>query len=179
MKFIELLIERPRILFLTLSFILLAGISSVLSVPVQENPELAERWGGVRIFYSGASPQRIETEVINGLELKLRELVEIDDIESVITQGFGTIVIELEQTVPGDLIEQTWSMVQNKLDQFNAPPGVEIFLDRTSGPPITVQYAISWNGDGELPLIMMSRLCLLYTSPSPRDVEESRMPSSA
>ena len=158
MKFIELLIERPRILFLTLSFILLAGISSVLSVPVQENPELAERWGGVRIFYSGASPQRIETEVINGLELKLRELVEIDDIESVITQGFGTIVIELEQTVPGDLIEQTWSMVQNKLDQFNAPPEVEIFLDRTSGPPITVQYAISWNGDGELPLIMMSRL---------------------
>ena len=25
----------------------------------------------------------------------------------------------------------------------------------------------------------MSRDCLLYTSPSPRDVEESRMPSSA
>ena len=25
----------------------------------------------------------------------------------------------------------------------------------------------------------MSSLCLLYTSPSPRDVEESRMPSSA
>ena len=24
-----------------------------------------------------------------------------------------------------------------------------------------------------------SRICLLYTSPSPRDVEESRMPSSA
>ena len=24
-----------------------------------------------------------------------------------------------------------------------------------------------------------SKLCLLYTSPSPRDVEESRMPSSA
>ena len=27
--------------------------------------------------------------------------------------------------------------------------------------------------------IGMTRLCLLYTSPSPRDVEESRMPSSA
>ena len=26
---------------------------------------------------------------------------------------------------------------------------------------------------------LMSRDCLLYTSPSPRDVEESRMPSSA
>ena len=31
-----------------------------------------------------------------------------------------------------------------------------------------------WNGDPDLWFI-----CLLYTSPSPRDVEESRMPSSA
>ena len=31
-----------------------------------------------------------------------------------------------------------------------------------------------------LPLfVLMGNLCLLYTSPSPRDVEESRMPSSA
>ena len=27
--------------------------------------------------------------------------------------------------------------------------------------------------------LQMSYICLLYTSPSPRDVEESRMPSSA
>ena len=26
---------------------------------------------------------------------------------------------------------------------------------------------------------MLTEICLLYTSPSPRDVEESRMPSSA
>ena len=35
-------------------------------------------------------------------------------------------------------------------------------------------------GDGPLGTVMRQiRLCLLYTSPSPRDVEESRMPSSA
>ena len=27
--------------------------------------------------------------------------------------------------------------------------------------------------------VLLNRICLLYTSPSPRDVEESRMPSSA
>ena len=31
----------------------------------------------------------------------------------------------------------------------------------------------------EIPLIATNTACLLYTSPSPRDVEESRMPSSA
>ena len=33
--------------------------------------------------------------------------------------------------------------------------------------------------DNEMNRDMLSRSCLLYTSPSPRDVEESRMPSSA
>ena len=158
MKFITLFIERPRILFLTLSFILLAGISSVLSVPIQENPELAQRWGGVRVFYPGASPERIETQVINDLEVKLREVEEILELESIISQGFATVVVEFEQSVDPELIEQTWSKVQDKLDQIRAPPGATILLDRSSGPPITVQYVISWNGDGEIPLIMMSRL---------------------
>ena len=31
----------------------------------------------------------------------------------------------------------------------------------------------------QLAQLRMARYCLLYTSPSPRDVEESRMPSSA
>ena len=34
-------------------------------------------------------------------------------------------------------------------------------------------------GDKEYVAIMLPSCCLLYTSPSPRDVEESRMPSSA
>ena len=158
MRVINFLIEKPRILFLTLAFILLSGISSGLSVPIQENPELAERWGGVRIFLPGASPERIETEIVNDLEIKLREVEEILELESIITQGFSTIVVELNQSVPPMLIEETWSKVQDKLNQILIPQGAEIFLDRSSGPPITVHYAVTWNGDGEAPLIMMSRL---------------------
>ena len=80
MSFINLLIDKPRILFLTLSFILLAGISSAISIPIQENPELAQRWSGVRVFYPGASPERIETQIVNELEIKLREVEEIKEL---------------------------------------------------------------------------------------------------
>ena len=52
MKFINIFLDRPRILFLTLAFIVLAGISSAFSVPIQENPELAKRWGHINIFLS-------------------------------------------------------------------------------------------------------------------------------
>ena len=39
---------------------------------------------------------------------------------------------------------------------------------------------VSWNGTYGIDIVRSIYVsCLLYTSPSPRDVEESRMPSSA
>ena len=158
MKFINIFLERPRILFLTLAFILLSGISSLFSVPIQENPQLAERWGNVGVFYPGASPERIETQVINDLEIKLREIVEIDELDSIISQGYSKTHIELEDSVPPDKIEETWSRIQGKLDPIIPPDEATVILNRTAGPPITLEYIIDWNGDGEPPMIMMSRL---------------------
>ena len=158
MKVVKFLIERPRIFFLTLSFIILSGVSSVLSIPIQENPELAQRWSSIEVRYPGSSALKIETEIINELEVKVREVVEIAEIDSVISQGFSNTLIELEQSVPPELIEQTWSKIQDKLDQISTPSDASIVLRRSSGPPITLQYALSWRGDGEIPLIMLSRL---------------------
>ena len=45
----------------------------------------------------------------------------------------------------------------------------QISYDVTGAKPAKFKTAIN----------AMVRACLLYTSPSPRDVEESRMPSSA
>ena len=77
MKFINIFLDRPRILFLTLAFILLSGISSISTLPIQENPELAERWATVTISYPGATPERIETQVVDNLENKLREMLSL------------------------------------------------------------------------------------------------------
>ena len=46
--------------------------------------------------------------------------------------------------------------------------------------PVMVGEQIHTEGTDELALeLPLALACLLYTSPSPRDVEESRMPSSA
>ena len=128
MKILDIFLERPRVLFLTLSFILLAGVSSALSLPVQENPELAQRWGSVTTSLPGASPERIETQVLEQLELKLREVTEIDELDSIIVQGFSTTVVEFDQSLDPLLIEQTWSQVQDKVDQVK--PLIRLQLHR-------------------------------------------------
>ena len=161
MYFLNVLFDRPRIFVLLLVFIFLSGIFSLNTVSRQENPELAERWASIQTIYPGASPLRMETQVLEPLEAKLREIYELGEIISFAQQGFSTTVMEIKDEVsPGPSIEQVWSQVQDKLDQssFLLPPGIKPQLLKSSGPPTTLLYALSWNGVGDVPLILLSRV---------------------
>ena len=97
--------------------------------------------------FTGASPTRIETQILEPVEAKLREIYELDEIVSFASQGFGTTVLEIKDEVTPDLIEQVWSEVQDKIDQssFLLPPDVKPQLIRSSGPPSTLIYALTWD----------------------------------
>ena len=79
-------------------------------------------------------------------------------------------------------------MKRNKLIVFSAPSGagkttlVKHILSQFSNTNFSVS-ATSRSPRGNekdgIDYHFLSNSCLLYTSPSPRDVEESRMPSSA
>ena len=176
MPLLKILFDRPRIFALLLVFIFLSGIFSLNTVSRQENPELAQRWSSVQSVYPGASPTRIETQILEPLEAKLREIYELDEIISFASQGFSTTVLAIKDEVPPSLIEQVWSEVQDKMDQasFLLPSEVKPQLIRSSGPPITLLYSLTWNGDGKTPLILLSRIAedlrqtLAYISGSDR-----------
>ena len=160
MLLLRILFNRPRVFALLLIFIFLSGVFALSTVPRQENPELAQRWSSVQTIYPGASPTRIETQILEPVEAKLREIYELDEIVSFASQGFGTTVLEIKDEVTPDLIEQVWSEVQDKIDQssFLLPPDVKPQLIRSSGPPSTLIYALTWDGEGEIPLILLSRI---------------------
>ena len=160
MGLIKVFLERPRILILTLIFFLLVGYSGFNNIPRQEMPELAERWGVVIQVYPGASPDRIETQVTEVLEIKLREIPEIRNLNSNIRQGSATTLVELKDEVSFDLVEKVWSEVQDKIDLADQeiPNNATLELSRNSGPPISALYSIQWKGSGQPPLILMSRL---------------------
>ena len=160
MILLKILFDKPRIFGLLLTFIFLAGIFSLNTLPRQENPELAQRWSTVQNVYPGASPTRIETQILEPLEAKLREVYELDEIISFASQGFSTTVLAIKDEVPPYLIEQVWSEVQDKMDQasFLLPSEVKPQLIRSSGPPITLLYSLTWNGEGNTPLILLSRI---------------------
>ena len=160
MFFLKILFRQPRVFALLLIFIFLSGIFALNTVPRQENPELAQRWSIVQTIYPGASPARVETQILEPMEAKLREVYELNEIISFASQGFGTTVIEIKDDVSPSLIEQVWSEVQDKLDQslFDLPEGLKPQLIRSSGPPTTLLYSLTWAGEGEVPLILLSRI---------------------
>ena len=160
MNLVNIFIDRPRILILTLVFILLAGASSYISIPRQENPELAQRWASVIVIDPGSSAARLETQVITKLESGLQEIIEIKELDVNIQAGFAQMLVELKDSVPFDLIEATWSEVLDKISlvEPSLPKTASVELVRSSGPPISVLYALTWEGEGAAPIILMSRL---------------------
>ena len=91
MFFLRILFSQPRIFALLLIFIFLSGVFALNTVPRQENPELAQRWSTVQTIYPGASPTRIETQILEPMEAKLREVYELNEIISFASQGFGSV----------------------------------------------------------------------------------------
>ena len=105
-------------------------------------------------FLSSLTPIDIEAYNMDSPELEANDVMREEFSGAGNIWGFGIFVRDTEHT--GDNPSEI-SMIQ----PF---PGVSFGLENPKG--------------GVLNLSIL-RDCLLYTSPSPRDVEESRMPSSA
>ena len=114
-KIVDLYLDRPKIFLLFLLFVVVGGLLSFDSLPRQENPQLAERWGDITAVLPGASPERVETQISDILETELREIDEIKILSSNSSTGLGLVGIELKETVSKSQTDEVWSKIENKL----------------------------------------------------------------
>lgn len=158
-KIVDLYLDRPRIFLLAMLFIIAGGLLSYDSLPRQENPQLAERWGDITAVLPGATPQRIETQIADVLETQLREVDEIKIIDSKSVSGLARVGLELKEIVGKGETDEVWAKVQDKLSESVAlvPPGTDMRLIH-SGPPTTVLFALQWRGGGDPQMVILSRL---------------------
>lgn len=78
------------------------GILSYLNMPRSEDPSLEFPFYNVVAVYPGASPEDIEQLVINPLEDELKELEDIKDLSTEISEGAAVIEIEAEYGIDVD-----------------------------------------------------------------------------
>lgn len=158
-RIVDLYLDRPRIFLLFMLFIIAGGLLSYDSLPRQENPQLAERWGDITAVLPGATPERIETQIADVIEAQLREIDEIKIIDSKSSSGIVRVGLELKEIVSKGETDEVWAKVQDKLGESIdlVPDGTEMSLSH-SGPPTTVLFALQWHGAGEPQMVILSRL---------------------
>ena len=158
-KIVDLYLDRPRLFLLAMLFIIAGGLLSYDSLPRQENPQLAERWGDITAVLPGATPQRMETQVADVLETQLREIDEIKTIESRSFSGMVSVGLEFKEDVGKGETDEVWAKVQDMVSESAAlvPPGTSMTLSH-SGPPTTVLFALQWRGDSDPQPVILSRL---------------------
>lgn len=93
------LYNHPRVVWLLLLLIIIAGFNSFFTMPRLEDPHMQSRVIQVTTFYRGADAERVEAEVTEKLERKVREIPEVKKVRSNSSPGISVITVELEDRV--------------------------------------------------------------------------------
>lgn len=128
--------REKRLATLAMLVLISAGLSSFLTIGRQEDPTITNLFATIVTPYPGADPARVESLVTDKIEQELREIPEIDTIESVSRTGVSSVTIELSSFISDQQIEQAWSEIRDALSDAALlfPQGVpepEFDNDRT------------------------------------------------
>ncbi|MEM9097367.1 MAG: efflux RND transporter permease subunit [Pseudomonadota bacterium] len=142
-------LDKTRFTALMMLLILAMGIFSYTGIPKREDPEITIRTAVVSASFDGMSPERVENLIAIPIERKIREIGEVEDIETIVTSGEVLIYVHLYDLVEGAGIESAWEDLRNKMGDVVAD-----IPDGTSGPFVNTDYGdvsiatIAITGDG-------------------------------
>lgn len=112
--------RRPRYLALVLLVIAALGGLALNTVGRQEDPTITNLFATVLAPWPGAAPARVEALVTEPIEAALREVPEVDEVESVSREGLAVIRVTLADATPPGMVEDVWSRVRDKLSDAEA-----------------------------------------------------------
>ena len=122
----KILYNNGRYFTLTLLVIVFVGLTSFHSIGRQEDPTITNFVATVKSFYPGATPDRVEALVSRPLEDELREIPEVEEIDSVSSTGVSVVTVQLLDSLSDEALERAWSEIRDAVDDaaLAFPPGV-------------------------------------------------------
>ena len=81
-------VDHPTVTWFAAALILLGGFASYFALGQLEDPEFTVKTAIVSTTYPGASPEEVEQEVTDKIEIELQKLKELDSLESYSRAGW-------------------------------------------------------------------------------------------
>ena len=94
MKITELALKNSQFTLVMFLMVVVLGITTIISMPRSEDPEMKSPMFPVVVIYPGTSPKDMEELVVNPLEKKIYSLEDIKRIKSRCSDGIAVITVE-------------------------------------------------------------------------------------
>lgn len=98
-----------------IALLIVGGVWGFYSMSKMEDPELMVKQALVMTVYPGADAHKVELEVSDKLEKAIRQMGDIDYIESKSMNDLSLIKVVLKTTVPSKDLEQKWDLLRKKI----------------------------------------------------------------
>jgi multidrug efflux pump subunit AcrB len=128
-------ISKSRLTILVMIGLILQGLISYGSMPKRENPAITIRSAQISAQFPGMSPERMEALIVKPIERKLREIGEIEDINSLISTGHTLVTVRIYDYVTPEQLDTVFNDIRNKMDDLE--PSLP---DGTEGPFVNTDY---------------------------------------
>ena len=142
MSYVSASIDRSRTIISLLCVILMAGVVSYSVIPLESNPDVSVPIIVVTIPHEGISPQDAERLLARPMELELKSIEGVEEINSYSGEGSATIVIEFDYSFDSD---------QALLDVNEAVDKAQVKMPSTAEEPIVNEVSA-----GDFPIITIS-----------------------
>ncbi|MCB0731142.1 MAG: efflux RND transporter permease subunit, partial [Ignavibacteriae bacterium] len=123
------------------------GWIALNNMPTELNPPVSFNWVFITVTYPGASPVETESLIVDPIESEIKDVDDIDEIQSTAGEGFGFILVKFEDISLTDF-RQRYNELKSELDKVSFPedaedPIVDDFNSSDFVPLINVNMAFS------------------------------------
>jgi len=118
-------VEKKTVTYFAAFLIFTAGIAAFFSLGQLEDPDFTVKTATISTTYFGASPEEVEQEVTDRIELALQEMKQIWYIKSKSGAGLSTIWVNIKPSYSSKAMPQIWDELRRKIRDVESslPPG--------------------------------------------------------
>ena len=142
-------LNRGVLIHAFVAVLIIGGLWAFTQMPKLEDPAIRVKQALVVATYPGASAHQVELELTDPIEKSIRQMPDIDHIESSSYADMTIITVELHPTVKDDELEQQWDLLRRKVENIkpSLPKGAQVMTVADDfGDVYGMFYALT--GDG-------------------------------
>ena len=125
MSLTALAINNRTVVYFFVLVLLTVGSASFFQLGQLEDPEFTVKTAVITTAYPGASPQEVELEVTDRIELAIQEMPQLDYVKSFSRAGLSVVEVNVRSEYWSDRLPQVWDELRRKVrdTEHLLPPG--------------------------------------------------------